>query len=354
MIDTKRIRVLVVDDSLLFRTTLSLSLSECANIEVVGVAANANEARAQMKKCTPDVMTLDVQMPGMDGITFLKSLNKPIPVVIVSSCSGIVFDALRAGAIDFMGKPAAGKMNEFISDLVRKIELAYKLRHEADSKSDSDCDDELENAIYRHTATKCNIHEKRVNAYECIAIGASTGGTEATSAILQRLPAKLPAILITQHMPPNFTRMYAARLNAECAINVTEAKNGTMIQRGNAYVARGDNHLRVVRAGNDLMLSVKGKDKVNGHCPSVDVMFNSIAQVVGAKAMGILLTGMGADGARGMLEMKEKGAYTIAQDSASSVVYGMPKEAMKLGGVVKQMPLDAIADAIISRAAYLF
>ena len=335
----KKIKVLVVDDSLLFRELLAKSLSKDPSLEVVGTASNPYEARDKILELEPDVMTLDVEMPRMDGIEFLKRLmpQYPIPVVVVSGVDGIVFDALDAGAVDFVAKldyRAKGKSETLIDELVSKIKIAStaKLEH-------------FGNKIGRRKVISSNRHNKTDIV---IAIGASTGGTEAIEQILRVLPRATPGLVIVQHMPPVFTKLYADRLNASCAIEVREAQNGDKVEIGVALIAPGDYHMRLKKVSNQYIVECFKGEKVNGHCPSVDVLFESVALHGGKNAIGIILTGMGSDGAKGLLAMRQKGARTLGQDERTSVVYGMPKAAYALGAIEKQSPLERIPNLICS------
>lgn len=359
----KKIRVLVVDDSIMFRTAICKGLEKDPQIEVVGTAFNTYNARDKILELKPDVMTLDVEMPGMSGIEFLKILmpQHPLPVIVVSAVDGIVFEALRAGAVDFIAKPDQGSMPSFVQELSSKIKVASvaKLAPQPKITMPSDAmrrtvtpSAGAGGALGSQAAPAASLTQSLKANWDTsmlIAIGASTGGTEATSQILKALPAGLPGMVITQHMPPVFTRMYAERLDRECKLNVSEAKDGVVVKPGCAYVAPGDMHLRVAKRGTDIVLKVGGQDKVSGHCPSVDVLFQSVAETMGSRAVGVLLTGMGADGAKGLLKMKEKGAFTIGQDQQSCVVYGMPMEAMKLGAVTRQASLDMIPSVLLNQ-----
>ena len=352
----KRIRVLVVDDSIMFRTAICKGLEEDPQIEVVGSAFNPYNARDRILELKPDVLTLDVEMPGMSGIDFLKILmpQHPLPVIVVSAVDGIVFEALRAGAVDFIAKPDTGGMANFIKDLRAKIKVASMahLSNQMRGKGSGPIETGAASRAGIQAAPGPFVTQNLKGNWDTsllLAIGASTGGTEATSQILKALPEGLPGMVITQHMPPVFTRMYAERLDRECKLHVSEAKDGVPILPGHAYVAPGDMHLRVTRRGSELVLKVGGTDKVSGHCPSVDVLFSSVAEVMGPKAVGVLLTGMGADGAKGLLKMKQRGAFTIGQDQQSCVVYGMPMEAMKLGAVTRQASLDMIPSVLLNQ-----
>ncbi len=343
MAETRRkINVLVVDDSLFFRTVIMRALTGHPFIKIVGVAASAFEAREKITELAPDVMTLDVEMPGMSGIEFLRELmpKRRMPVVMVSAVSGIVFEAFRAGAVDFVVKPSKVEpenMGSFVNDLAGKILIASKAKLRAGGGE---------------TPAAVTAHKYRGNlAGALIALGASTGGTEATSKILRRLPVAIPGMVVTQHMPPVFTKMYAKRLDDECALAVKEAEDGEPLHPGHVYIAPGDQHMSVVRIGSAMQIRCAAGEKVNGHCPSVDVLFDSVAKFAGRDTVGILLTGMGKDGAKGLLAMRQKGAFTIGQDEKSSVVYGMPAEAFKAGAVARQAPLERIADTLLEYLA---
>jgi two-component system, chemotaxis family, protein-glutamate methylesterase/glutaminase len=333
----KKIRVLIVDDSMVFRETIAKGISFDPVIEVVGRASNPYEAKDMILELKPDVMTLDIEMPRMNGIEFLKKLmpQYPISTVVVSSISNFVFDAMDAGAVDFVTKPDMGLgrgLDSFINELVIKIKIAstanvshWKLAktHKVDS-----------------VASNLKISDS------VIAIGASTGGTEAIFSILKALPLKMPGIVIVQHMPPVFTKMYAERLNQNTVFGAKEAENGDEIKPGSVLVAPGDYQMKMIKRGRKYMVECFKGDKVNGHRPSVDVLFNSVAEVMGSRAIGVILTGMGYDGAKGILEMKKKGAITIGQDEKSCVVYGMPRVAYDIGAVTKQIPLSSIPSVI--------
>ena len=335
----KKIKVLVVDDSLIYREALAKGLAADPAIEVVATAADPYQARDKIIEFTPDVMTLDVEMPRMNGIEFLRKLmpQYPIPVVMVSSVSESVFDALNAGAVDFVTKPniKLGKdLDSLISELIIKIKIATvaKLGH------------------YKKRSLEPSPHAQynNVSSHNIIAIGASTGGTEAIFDVLKTLPRNIPGIVIVQHMPPMFTDIYAQRLNNHCLIDVKEAKTGDKVLPGRALIAPGDQHMQIKKSGNEYTVECFIGEKVNGHCPSVDVLFNSVAKVASNRALGVILTGMGYDGAKGLLAMRKMGARTIGQDEPSSVVYGMPKVAYELGAVQFQSPLSLINQTIIS------
>lgn len=335
------IKVLVVDDSPFSRKVLIDGLGKNPNIEIIGYAVDAFDAMKKIPQLKPQVMTCDVEMPRMNGIELLKKImpTTPLPVVLVSALNISVFEALSAGAVDFVRKPdmtPGNSLDSFIRDLTTKVFIAStaKVRTVATRPA----------APAPAVATTLNPSTKANSMI--IAIGASTGGTEATLQVLKDLPAHTPGILVTQHMPPGFTKMYADRLNNLCAMEVREAKNGDKVKPGLALIAPGDAHMRLVKSGFDYAVQVSPGDKVSGHCPSVDVLFESVAKTAGRNSIGVILTGMGRDGAENLLKIRQAGGYTIGQDQASCVVYGMPMEAHKLGGVVKQAPCDQIAGLI--------
>ena len=329
----KKIKVLVVDDSLVFRGFIAKGIASDPRIEVVAVAGDPYMARDMIIKHEPDVMTLDIEMPKMNGIEFLKRLipQHPIPVIVVSGGDQNVLDALDAGAVDFVLKPNTGdrsNMDLVINELIVKIKIAStaKVGHL-----------KIQNPLKESISVGHKGGEDKI-----IAIGASTGGTEATHRILKELPKDMPGILVVQHMPIHFTRMYAERLNHSCLMEVKEAQDGDQIFAGRALIAPGEMHMRVKKKGHAYYVECFKGERVNGHCPSVDVLFQSVAENIGNNAIGVILTGMGYDGAKGLLTMKNKGAMTIGQDEASCVVYGMPKVAYDLGAVDKQLPIEAI------------
>lgn len=348
------ITVLVVDDSMLFKTIISKGLSEDPSFKVVATAGNPYEARDKILQFRPDVITLDVEMPRMSGLEFLKILMQqmPLPVVMVSAVNGIVFEAIRAGAVDFVAKPTGGASNTaFIEDLKMKIKIAYSAKLSvSQSSAHSSIHSSVHGSVQAGATQQASLRTtgQAMHSVELIAIGASTGGTEATSSIMRVLPENMPGILITQHMPPVFTKMYAERLNRECALSVKEAASGDLLRPGCAYVAPGDKQMRVVKQHNDYILRCVEGEKVSGHCPSVDVLFESVAACAPSTAVGIILTGMGSDGARGLLSMRKNGSFTIGQDQKSSVVYGMPMEAQKIGAVVRQASLDTIPSVLLN------
>lgn len=335
----RKIRVLVVDDSVMFRTLLVKALNDDPAIEVVATASDAYGARDAIIEHKPDVMTLDVEMPGMSGIEFLRKLmpQYPLPTVVISALNKTVFDALEAGAVDFVNKPS-GLNNAQLSQFMKR-ELGTKVKIASTVKVGKLKTPQAVSQNNSHIVDKSNI--------QVIAIGASTGGTEATCSVLKGLGGDLPPILITQHMPPGFTSMYAQRLNEQCQMVVKEARNGDLVVPGQALVAPGDVQMKLVKnPQGKLVVDCRGKDRVNGHCPSVDVLFDSVANICGSRSVGVILTGMGGDGAKGLLNMRNAGARTIGQDEASCVVYGMPKVAFDIGAVQHQVTLSAIPDKI--------
>ncbi len=340
MFINKPIRVMVIDDSPLARNLISKGLAAHPRIEVVGYAINTIDAKQKIPRLNPDVLTLDVEMPEQSGIEFLKQYISvyPIPVVLCSSLNIKVFDALDAGAVDFIKKPSNHNENAaFVTALTQKVIVAANAK------------------VRRHPQTVPSVqttHDismlgKAFANDVIIGLGASTGGTEATLEIMKRLPADIPGMVIVQHMPPGFTKMYAERVNRLCKMEVREAQNGDEIKRGVAYIAPADFQTSVVRIGNRYTLSCKQGERVSGHRPSVDVLFYSMSEAVKCKMVGIILTGMGQDGAAGLLAMRKKGAYTIGQDEESCIVYGMPKVAHDIGAVGVQAPCDQIADILL-------
>ena len=333
---TKKIRVLIVDDSLVFREVIARGISTDPAIQVVAKAVDPFDARDKILEFEPDVMTCDVQMPKMDGIEFVKRLlpQYPLPVIVVSTVSETVFDAMNAGAVDFVTKPNVQSptgVQDFISELVSKIKIAARAKVAQ------------QNAVPHESFCPENIDCSKI-----IAIGASTGGTEAICSILKQLPPAMPGIVIVQHIPPGFSRMFAERLNNQLPLKVKEAKDGDWVEAGTVLIAPGDRHMMVKKIGERLKVEVFYGDKQNGHCPSVDILFESVAKACGRNAVGVILTGMGYDGAKGLLTMRRKGARTIGQDEQSSVVYGMPKVAYELGAVERQSALFSIPKLILS------
>ena len=330
----RQIRVLVVEDSLVFRELLVRNLNMDPEVTVVATARDPYEARDAIVKYRPDVMTLDVELPRMSGIEFLRKLmpQYPIPVVVISALNDKVFEALNAGAVDFVAKPVVTdrrQLEEFVTkELITKIKIASVAHVERRKR---------ENII----VPSQSVLGKSENLV--VAIGASTGGTEAIATVLQEFGEDIPGVVIVQHMPMHFTNMYATRLNNQCRVQVKEAKTGDRVLPGQVLIAPGgDAHMELVKVNGTYQVICKRGPKVNGHCPSVDVLFESVAKVAGNRAVGIILTGMGADGANGLLSMRNAGARTIGQEENSCVVYGMPKVAHELGAVEYQEKLTDI------------
>jgi two-component system chemotaxis response regulator CheB len=338
-----KIRVLIVDDSALIRSLLTELINRQPDMVAVGSAPDPLIAREMIRELNPDVLTLDVEMPKMDGLEFLERLMRlrPMPVLMVSSLtergSEVTFRALELGAVDYVSKPKldiASGMKEYAVEIAEKIRAAAISRPRAASPP--------ANGGVRSTPP-AYASGRFASSEKLIVVGASTGGTEAIKDFLIDLPADAPGILITQHMPENFTRSFAERLDRLCKISVSEARDGERILPGHAFVAPGHSHLLLKRSGANYVTALSQAPPVNRHRPAVDVLFRSAARVAGANVIGVILTGMGKDGAAGMLEMKNAGAHTIAQDEASCVVFGMPKEAIALGGVDEIVPLGDIA-----------
>lgn len=332
-----RIRVLVVEDSMVFRQLLVEALNRDPDIEVVAVAEDPFQARDAIIECQPDVMTLDVELPRMSGIEFLRKLmpQYPVATIVLSSLSDKVFDALGAGAVDFVEKPSLTQKSQLDQFLRRDLPVMVKAASMAQLDQLRRKTKVLETPVAQAKKTKKDV---------VIAIGASTGGTEATAEVLRELGSDVPGIVVVQHMPTGFTKMYAERLDRICRMEVKEAKTGDVIMPGRVLIAPGgDEHLKIVRVGDHYQVVCRKGEKVSGHCPSVDVLFQSVAETVGKDAIGILLTGMGSDGAKGLLKMRQNGARTIGQDEGSCIVYGMPKVAYDLGAVEYQEKITDVA-----------
>nr|MBI3614072.1 chemotaxis response regulator protein-glutamate methylesterase [Nitrospirota bacterium] len=356
-----KIRVLIVDDSALMRQVLTELLSQDPEIEVVGAAQDPYFAREKIKKFDPDVLTLDVEMPRMDGLTFLEKLmvGHPMPVVMVSSLTEAgcqtTLRALEIGAVDYCAKPKidlrAG-MDEQAQDLLAKVKGAATARvRQTGTGSAKRClsSSPLSEGGQAPAQKREPVPSAMLKTTDTIiAVGASTGGTEAIRELLQDLPPNTPPIVVTQHMPEKFTKTFADRLNTLCRIAVKEAEDGDSVLPGHALIAPGSYHMTLVRSGARYSVRLNQEPPVNRHRPSVDVMFHSVARHAGANSVGVILTGMGGDGAAGLFDMKKAGAYTIAQDEDSCVVFGMPKEAIKLGGVDKILPLSHIASSLLA------
>ncbi len=352
-----KIRVLVVDDSRMIRDVLTDILNEQPDIEVVGAAADAYEARDMVRELAPDVLTLDVEMPRMSGLEFLDKLMRarPMPVVMISSFtergSETTFRALELGAVEFVTKP---KLNEQTPDdygemIAEKIRAAKSARLKVPRRA-------LDAPLAVEAPAAAPVQKRPVprgvkTSERLIAVGASTGGTEAIREFLAAMPDDCPGIAVVQHMPENFTRMFAERLNGLCRITVKEAEHNDPILPGHAYIAPGGKHLWVKRDQGQLLVKLSTEPPMNLHRPSVDFLFLSAAQYVGADAIGVIMTGMGRDGAAGMEEMKKAGAWNIAQDEATSVIFGMPREAIERGAVHEVAPLQRLAERALARAS---
>ena len=344
---SRAIRVLVVDDSALVRMILERGLAQDPAIEVVGTASDPYVARDKIVQLRPDVLTLDVEMPRMDGVEFLRKLmpQYPIPVVMVSSLTQrgkqITMEALDAGAVDFVSKPT--------SDVARGLEgMLMELRAKVKIASTANVSHWKAKRAELMSRPLTSSRPLAESTDKVIAIGASTGGTEAIKKVITRFAASTPGVVIVQHMPAGFTKMFSDRLNQLCAMEVKEAETGDRVMPGRILVAPGNFHMRVVRSGGIYQVVCEEGEKISGHRPSVNVLMHSVAKEVGGNAVGVMLTGMGGDGAEGMLAMRQAGARCIAQDEASSVVFGMPKVAFEKGGAERLVPLDDIAQATIN------
>ncbi|PHV10987.1 protein-glutamate methylesterase/protein-glutamine glutaminase [Chitinimonas sp. BJB300] len=347
----KTIKVVVVDDSALIRQLLTEIINKSADLRVVGVAADPIAARELIRTANPDVITLDIEMPRMDGLDFLEKLMRlrPTPVVMISTLteqgSAAAVRALQLGAVDVIAKPrldVVQSMQQYAEELCERLRNASRTRPRRLMT--------VETAV--HTAD--SVLEKRTRSVlgateKIVVIGSSTGGTEALKEVLMALPADGPAVLIAQHMPEAFTRSFANRLNTLCRMVVKEAEHGERVLPGHAYVAPGHSHMLLTRSGANYVIGLSQGPEVNRHRPSVDVLFRSVANVAGSNAIGAILTGMGKDGAQGMLEMHQVGIWTVAQDEATCVVFGMPKEAIALGGVDEVVPLEKIGATLMGR-----
>ncbi|MBO1111115.1 protein-glutamate methylesterase/protein-glutamine glutaminase [Bordetella petrii] len=342
----KKISVLCVDDSALVRGLMTEIINSHEDMEVVAVAPDPLVARELIKQHNPDVLTLDVEMPRMDGLDFLEKLMRlrPMPVVMVSSLTErggeTTLRALELGAIDFVTKPKLGirhGMLEYAELIADKIRAAARARLPVP-------------AAASQAAPLVRLRSPYASSEKLVMVGASTGGTEAIREVLRPLPPDSPAMLITQHMPAGFTRSFAQRLDALCAVTVREAAHGERVLPGHVYLAPGgDTHMKLGRSGANYVIELEASEPVNRHRPSVDVLFRSAASAAGANAIGVILTGMGKDGAAGMLAMRQAGAHTLAQDEASCVVFGMPREAIALGAAAEVVPLGAMSERILTR-----
>lgn len=355
---SKKIRVIVVDDSALVRSLLAEIINRQHDMECIGTANDPLVAREMIRELDPDVITLDVEMPRMDGIDFLGRLMRlrPMPVVMISTLTErgaeVTMRALELGAVDFVAKPRVGLangLNELATQIVDKIRVAAVAHVRRISAVPASSAAHAGAAAGAPAAASSTSLLGRLSTEKIIAIGASTGGTEAIREVLVRLPADSPAIVITQHMPPGFTTSFAARLNSLCQITVKEAVNGERILPGHAYIAPGGLQFRIARSGANYVAVVEDAPPVNRHKPSVEVLFKSVAAVAGRNAYGIMLTGMGADGAAAMREMKDAGSYNYVQDEASCIVFGMPREAIAHGAADEVLPLTQIAGALVTK-----
>ena len=353
----KKIRVIVVDDSALVRGLLTEIIDRQKDMECVGAANDPLIAREMIRDLNPDVITLDIEMPKMDGIDFLSRLMRlrPMPVVMISTLTErgaeVTMRALELGAVDFVAKPRIGLadgISELAGQIVEKIRIAASAHIRRVTAPNSTSNGVNFGGVGGAQRPE-PISLGRVSTEKMICIGASTGGTEAIKEILIRMPADSPGIVITQHMPPGFTTSFAARLNTLCQITVQEAVNGGRVLPGHAYIAPGGKQFRVDKSGANYVCIVEDGEAVNRHKPSVEVLFKSAARVVGRNAFGIMLTGMGADGAKAMREMKDAGSYNYVQDEASCIVFGMPREAILHGAADEVLPLLDIASALLSR-----
>ena len=344
-----KIRLMIIDDSLFFRTFLNQKLSRDASLEIVGSFADPVEASGHIGPLRPDVIALDMEMPKMRGSEFLRTVmpkHPSVKAVVISALSGNVFDAMQAGAIDFIGKPssqAGFDQEQFIQELIQKIKVAATAHIKSSAQASV-----RQAAPVRTTPARINM--PCVTAKSVIAIGASTGGTEAIIEVIKRFPASTPGVVIVQHMPPVFTKMYAERADKICSMSVREAQHGDRVKQGTIIIAPGgDMQMYLRQDASGYFVALTPGAKVSGHCPSVDVLFDSVAKTAGRNAVGVILTGMGADGAKGLTAMRRAGAHTIGQNEESCVVYGMPMVAFNMGGVSEQLPLTSIGDAVLRR-----
>lgn len=353
----RKTRVIVVDDSALVRSLLSEIINRQTDMECIGTANDPLIAREMIREMSPDVITLDVEMPRMDGIDFLGRLMRlrPMPVLMISTLTErgaeVTMKALELGAVDFVAKPRVGVangLNELASEIVDKIRVAAVARVHRTLAAPAPSGSAAARPSHSAPAAPAPMLG-RLSTEKIIAIGASTGGTEAIREVLTHLPADCPAIVITQHMPPGFTTSFAARLNSLCQMKVKEAENGERILPGHAYIAPGGKHFSINRSGANYVAVVDDTPPVNRHRPSVEVLFRSVAHCAGRNAVGVMLTGMGADGAVAMREMKLAGSYNYVQDEASCIVFGMPREAIAHGAADEVLPLVQIAPALLAR-----
>jgi len=373
----RKIKVLVVDDSILFREMLIRNLGQDTHLEIVGYAVDSFDAFDKIKTLHPDVVTLDVEMPKMNGIEFLRKLmpENPLPVVVVSSLPINALDALEAGAVDFVKKPlvkSPDDTKEFLRELVSKVKIASIARigrikstverapspkepvPAAEKPGSLRSTDNIKSGVIKSKSIKTRPDTPKsteaspaTGEIEVIAIGASTGGTDAILEVVRDLPPDSPGVVVVQHMPAGFTKMYAQRLDKVCRMSVKECEDGDRVEPGKIIIAAGGYHMRLARDARGYYVKSTQGPKVSGHCPSVDALFESVAEVAGSRAVGVILTGMGSDGARGLLKMRQSGSGTIGQDKDSCVVYGMPMVANNIGAVEKQLPLERINSEIL-------
>ncbi|MEZ5823628.1 MAG: chemotaxis response regulator protein-glutamate methylesterase [Geminicoccaceae bacterium] len=337
------IRVLVVDDSSMMRQMLSKLLDEDPDIEVVGAARDPYQARDMIKALDPDVLTLDIEMPRMHGLEFLEKLMRlrPMPVVMVSSLTekgaDATLQALELGAVDFVTKPSLGLasgISQLAEEIRHKVHLAARNR--------------VRSPVVRKGPRPVIGHGRDISTEKIVAIGASTGGVQVVREIVEAMPASAAAILVTQHMPVEFTARFASRMDRSVTMKVVEARDGERVLPGHVHIAPGGKHLELGRSGANYVCHVRDGDLISGHKPSVDALFHSVAAVAGSNAVGVILTGMGSDGAHGLLAMREAGASTIGQDEASCTVYGMPRVAREIGAVMEELPVERIAERILA------
>ena len=362
-----KIKLLIVDDSQMFRESLKTNL-ESSKITVVGTARDAFEAREKVSVLDPDVLVIDIQMPKMDGMTFLSDLMEqyPLPCIMVTSSHVSEQEVLKAGAAGFLRKPRSQQeMNTFCSVLATKIIIAAanKSRYTAKRINSTETKDNglaiqgMPNIPKIKYTPEMPSKEAAAGAAAkgrdgyVVALGASTGGTDALECVIKAFPADMPPVVVVQHMPPVFTKMYAERLDKSCAVNVKEAVDGDRLKNGDCIIGAGGYHLELKKDASGYYISSRQGEKVSGHCPSVDVLFSSVAATAGKKSIAALLTGMGADGAKGLLKMKNAGAYTIGQTKETCIVYGMPMEAYKMGACAEQQDLDKVGETICRRLA---
>lgn len=347
----RKVRVLIVDDSALVRQLLTNGLGMDLGIEVVGTATDPYAARDKIVELKPDVLTLDVEMPRMDGVEFLRRLmpQYPLPVVMVSSLTQkgkqITLESLEAGAVDFVAKPTSN-MAQGLTAMMAELRTKIKIASTANVSHWKS-----QRPVSPEAAPVQGGRALAESTHKVIAIGASTGGTEAIRKVICAFPSTMPGVVIVQHMPAGFTRLFADRLNQLCAMEVKEATSGDRVLPGRILIAPGGRHMKVARSGGLYQVVCEPGETVSGHCPSVDVLMHSVAEQVGANAVGVMLTGMGADGAAGMLAMRRAGARTLAQDQATSVVFGMPKVAFERGAAERLLPIDRIPAEVMQLLA---